>query len=117
MKVGRSAQELRIDPGTAREYLRAASADELVGGARATRRMVLDEHAAFLVRRWSEGCDSGEKLHTELAERGVVVSERTVRRFLVRLREGIAPTVKPPIPKVSEVAALLLAHHPQPRRS
>ena len=74
------------------------------------RRTVLDEHTEFLTRRWAEGCDSGERLHRELVERGVVVSERTVRRFLVRMRTDAAPGAKPPPPKVREVAALMSTH-------
>lgn len=108
VKVGRIALELRIDRKTARKYLHAAVPEELIRGAIATRRTVLDDHAQFLARRWSEGCDSGEKLHAELAERGITVSERTVRRFLNRMRADAAPTTKPPIPKVREVTTLVL---------
>lgn len=110
VKVGRIAEELRLDRKTVRKYLQAASAEELVRGARAARRTALDEHAEFLARRWSEGCDSGEKLHQELAERGVTVSERTVRRFLVRMRDAVVPGAKSPTPKVKEVATLVLTH-------
>jgi transposase len=110
VKVGRIAEELRLDRETAPKYLRAMTPEELIRGSVATRRTVLDDHAAFLARRWSEGCDSGEKLHRELAEHGVIVSERTVRRFLVRMRADTAPTAKPPMPKVREAATLVLTH-------
>jgi hypothetical protein len=90
-----------------RKYLKAAAREELITGTVASRRTVLDEHAEFLAWRWSEGCDSGELLHRELAERGVKVSERTVRRFPVKMRTDGSPTAKPPVPKVREVTMLV----------
>ena len=48
----------------------------------------LDGHAAYLAGRWAEGCTSTSRLHQEVRDRGARVSERTVRRFLHRLRRS-----------------------------
>ncbi|OHV41479.1 hypothetical protein BBK14_32120 [Parafrankia soli] len=42
----------------------------------------------YLTARWNAGVTSTRQLHQELRERGVVVSERTIRRFLIHLRAG-----------------------------
>ncbi|MQS16423.1 hypothetical protein F7Q99_30555 [Streptomyces kaniharaensis] len=60
--------------------------------------------------RFNEGCHNALRLHRELAERGLAVSERTVRRFVHRLRENAKPTTRPLVPKVREVTALILTH-------
>ncbi|MEV8328957.1 transposase, partial [Kitasatospora sp. NPDC056731] len=101
--------ELGLDPKTARKFMRAATADELIGvGPTGGRQTSLDGHAAFLTARFNEGCHSALRLHRELAERGLTVSERTVRRFVHRLRENAKPTTNPPVPKVREVTKLIL---------
>ncbi|MFJ9448614.1 ISL3 family transposase [Kitasatospora sp. NPDC101235] len=103
--------ELGLDPKTARKFMRAATADELIGtGPTGGRQTSLDGHAAYLIARFNEGCTSADRLHRELAERGLTVSERTVRRFIHRLRDNAKPTTCPPIPKVREVTRLILTH-------
>ncbi|MGW3045526.1 ISL3 family transposase [Kitasatospora sp. NPDC001159] len=103
--------ELRLDPKTVRKFMRAATADELVGsGPSGGRQTSLDGHAAYLIARFNEGCTSADRLHRELAERGLTVSERTVRRFVHRLRDNANPNICPPAPKVREVTGLILTH-------
>nr|WP_195911293.1 transposase [Streptomyces kaniharaensis] len=103
--------ELHLDPKTVRKFMRAATADELIGaGPSGGRQTSLQGHAAYLIARFNEGCHSALRLHRELFERGLTVSERTVRRFVHRLRENAKPTARPPVPKVREVTGLILTH-------
>ncbi|WP_457033997.1 transposase, partial [Kitasatospora sp. P5_F3] len=98
-------------PKTVRKFMRAATPEELIGsGPTGGRQTSLDGHAAYLIARFNEGCFSADRLHHELAERGLTVSERTVRRFVHRLRENARPTARPPVPKVREVTRLILTH-------
>nr|WP_280684979.1 ISL3 family transposase [Kitasatospora sp. MAA19] len=103
--------ELQLDPKTVRKFMRAATADELIGaGPSGGRQTSLEGHAAYLIARFNEGCHSALRLHRELAERGLSVSERTIRRFVHRLRENAKPTARPPVPKVREVTGLILTN-------
>lgn len=110
VRHGAIVADLRKDPKTIRKYMRAATPEELIGGRPTGRRTILDEHAAYLVSRFSEGCDSSDLLHKELLQRGAKVSERTVRRFVHRLKADIAPTAKPPVPTAREVTTMILTH-------
>ncbi len=88
--MGRSqiVAELDLDCKTVRKFMRAATPEELIGaGPTGGRQTSLDGHIAYLIARFNEGCTSADRLHRELAERGLTVSERTVRRFVHRLRE------------------------------
>lgn len=102
--------ELRKDPKTVRKYIRATSAEELIGDGPAGRPSILDKHAAYLVARFSEGCTSADRLHKELAERGLKVSERTVRRFVHNLKKNNAPAAAPSVPTAREVTTTVLTH-------
>ncbi|MFC8452554.1 ISL3 family transposase [Kitasatospora sp. NPDC057223] len=102
--------ELGLDPKTVRKFMRAATAEELIGDRRTGRQSSLDGHAAYLVARFNEGCHSALRLHRELAERGLTVSERTVRRFVHRLRDRAVPAARPPVAKVRDVTRLILTH-------
>ncbi|MGW2402899.1 ISL3 family transposase, partial [Kitasatospora sp. NPDC001664] len=102
--------ELGLDPKTVCRFMRAATPEELIGSRPSGRQSSLDGHAAYLIARFNEGCYSADRLHRELAEPGLTVSERTVRRFVHRLRENAKPTTHTPIPKVREVTWLILTH-------
>ncbi|WP_370155871.1 ISL3 family transposase [Streptacidiphilus sp. EB129] len=103
--------ELGLDDKTVRKFMRAVTVDELIGaGPTGGRQTSLDGHAAYLTARFNEGCHSALRLHKELAQRGLTVSERTVRRFVHRLRHNAAPAVRPPVAKVREVTRLILTH-------
>jgi transposase len=102
-------RELHLDYKTVRKFMQAHDAEELLGCGPSGRYGVLDRHADYLVRRFAEGCHRADLLHSELQARGVLTSERTVRRFVQRLREGsVAPAKAAPSPR--EVAGLLLTH-------
>ncbi|MEU5386637.1 ISL3 family transposase [Kitasatospora cineracea] len=103
--------ELGLDPKTARKFMRASIAEQLIGaGPTGGRQTSLDGHAAYLIARFNEGCTSADRLQRELAERGLTVSECAVRRFVHRLRDIAKPTIRPPVPKVREVTRLFLTH-------
>ncbi|MEE1783256.1 ISL3 family transposase [Streptomyces sp. SP17BM10] len=106
----RIVAELRLDPKTVRKFMRAATPEERIGARPTGRQSSLDSHAAYLIARFNEGCTSADRLHRELAERGLTVSERTVRRFVHRLRDNAKPTACPAVPKVREVTTLILTH-------
>ncbi|MCM4078719.1 transposase [Paractinoplanes hotanensis] len=91
--VGATAisRALNLDGKTVRRYLRAATADELLTET-VPRPKDLDEHTAYLVFRWEQGCTNAVRLTTELRDRGYRGSARTVRRLLQTWRDG---TVKP----------------------
>jgi len=111
VRADRIADQLRLSPDTVRKFMRAATADELIVDLPSRRASSLDDHAEYLARRWAEGCTSTSHLHRELRERGLAVSERTVRRFLVHMRANAAPAAaKPVAPKNREVTALVLSH-------
>lgn len=87
--------------------MNAATPEELIGSSTG-RQSSLDAH--YLTARWAEGCRSTSLLHQELADRGLKVSERTVRRFLLCLKEGAEPTARPLTPKNREVTTMILRH-------
>ena len=111
VRADKIAEQLRLSGDTVRKFMRAATADELIVDLPSRRASSLDDHADYLARRWAEGCTSTSHLHRELRERGLAVSERTVRRFLVHMRANAAPAVDRPVaPKNREVTALALSH-------
>ncbi len=54
--VATVARELRLAPGTARRYYRAASVDEVVAGTLTGWPSKLDDHKPYLHQRWNSGC-------------------------------------------------------------
>lgn len=107
--IGFIVSELQLDPKTVRKCMNAVTPEELIGSPTG-RRSSLDGHTRYLAARWGEGCRSTSRLHQELTERGLRVSERTVRRFLRRLKENAEPATRPPAPKNREVTTLVLSH-------
>ena len=84
------SRTLRLERKTVRRYATAATADQLIGGARLTRPGLLGPHQAYLRQRWDEGIRSTERLHAELRARGYQGSLRTLRRLTARLRQDTA---------------------------
>ncbi|MEX5638143.1 transposase, partial [Parafrankia sp. FMc2] len=111
LPLSRVAERLRLDRKTVRRFARAATPEELLGTGPVGRPSALDEHAAYLVARFTEGATSTSLLREKLRERGVHVSERTVRRFLTRLRAGTPPVPEQPAdPTRREVTGALTRH-------
>ena len=61
------SRTLRLDRKTVRRYATAATADQLIAGARLTRPGLLGPHQAYLRQRWDEGIRSTERLHAGTA--------------------------------------------------
>ena len=91
-----------------RRYATAATAGQLVGGARLSRPGLLGPHQAYLRQRWDEGVRSTGRLHQELRERGYRGSERTLRRLTAQLRRDTAIPAPPPPPAARKVASWIL---------
>jgi transposase len=104
-EIGRT---LPLDPKTVRRYATAATADQLIPGARLTRPGLLGPHQAYLRQRWDEGIRSTERLHAELRDRGYLGSLRTLRRLTTRLRQDTAVPGPPPAPPARKVASWIL---------
>ena len=102
------SRTLRLDPKTAGRYATAATADELIGGARLTRPGLLGPHQAYLRQRWDDGIRSTERLHAELRDRGYRGSLRTLRRLTAQLRRDTAVPAPPPAPAARKVASWIL---------
>ena len=102
------SRTLRLDPKTVRRYATAATADQLIPGARLTRLGLLDPYLPYLRQRWDEGVRSTEQLHQELRDRGYRGSLRTLRRLTAQLRRDTAVPAPPPAPPAKKVASWIL---------
>jgi transposase len=104
-EIGRT---LRLERKTVRRYANAATADQLIGGARLVRPGLLGPHQAYLRQRWDDGVHSTERLHQELRDRGYRGSLRTLRRLTAQLRRDTAMPAAPPAPPAKKVARWIL---------
>jgi transposase len=105
-EIGRT---LRLERKTVRRYATAATAEELIPGARLARPGLLGPHQAYLQQRWDDGIRSTGRLHQELRGRGYRGSLRTLRRLTARLRHDTAiPAPPPPPPPAKKVARWIL---------
>ena len=102
------SRTLRLDPKTVRRYATAATADELIPGARLTQPGLLGAHHAYLRQRWDEGIRSTQRLHAELRDRGYLGSLRTLRRLTAQLRRDTVVPAPPPAPPAKKVASWIL---------
>jgi transposase len=102
------SRTLRLERKTVRRYATAATADELIGGARLTQPGLLGPHQAYLRQRWDEGIRSTERLHQELSDRGYRGSLRTLRRLTAQLRRDTAVPAPPPAPPAKKAASWIL---------
>ena len=102
------SRTLRLDRKTVRRYATAATADELIPGARLTQPGLLGPHQDWLRQRWDEGIRSTERLHAELRDRGYRGSLRTLRRLTAQLRRDTAVPAPPPAPAAKKVASWIL---------
>lgn len=93
------ARTLGLARNTVRKFARAASPEELLVNTGTGRRpKLLDDHAAYLVRRWNEGCTNAAQLCRELRERGYPIQSRAVRDY-VRAWRSTAPATPPKLPR------------------
>ncbi|HYD99691.1 MAG TPA: ISL3 family transposase, partial [Alphaproteobacteria bacterium] len=90
MSVSGMARTLGMDRKTVRAWLSAGAPPRWTrprAGAR------LDREAAFMTRRWSEGCRRVSVLRRELAGRGCVVPRSTVGYWIMTRLAGGAPAM------------------------
>jgi transposase len=102
------SRTLRLERKTVRRYATAATADQLIPGARLARPGLLGPHQAYLRQRWDEGVRRTGRLHQELRARGYRGSLRTLRRLTARLRQDTAVPAPPPAPAARKVASWIL---------
>jgi transposase len=57
-----------------------------------------DPYAAYVLKRWEQGCQNGSQLYREIKEQGYTGQERQVHRFLVPLRKKQRIMVKAQVP-------------------
>lgn len=102
-------KELSLDRKTVRRFLEADSPEQILVKT-ASRDRVLDDHQAYLHRRWNEGCTNTTQLFAEIHALGYRGSIRTVYRYLQAFRDGEkAPDPKPPSPlKVRHVVGWIM---------
>jgi transposase len=101
-------RELRLAPGTARRYYRAASADEVVAGTLTGWPSKLDDHKPYLHQRWNSGCTNIGQLHREITARGYRGSYATVYDYLRPFKGQAAPPAVPAPPKVRHITRWIL---------
>jgi transposase len=102
-------RELRLAPGTARRYYRAASAEEVTAGALTGWPSTLDDYKPFLHQRWNAGCTNIQQLHREVTARGYRGSYAAVYAYLRPFKAaGWAPPAVPAPPKVRHITSWIL---------
>jgi transposase len=62
------------------------------------RHSVFDPYAAYVLKRWEQGCENGLQLWQEIKDQGYQGSARTVYRFLISLRKKQRILWKPEVP-------------------
>jgi transposase len=103
---------LGLARNTVRKFARAASADDLLVNTGTGRRpKLLDEHAAYLMQRWNQGCTNAAQMSRELRERGHPIQSRAVRDY-VRAWRTTTPTQppQPTRPTVRQAAGWFLSN-------
>jgi hypothetical protein len=81
VSLGAIANQLELDRGTVRRFVRATSLEELLTKA-VNRTSVLDGYSEHLTGRIASGTTDAITLHTELQTLGFTGSVQTVRRYL-----------------------------------
>ena len=95
---------LSLDCKTVRKFAGAATAEQLINGARRRRSSTFAEFVPYLCKRVTEdGIANAAQLYAELRALGFRGSRRTVRRYLEPLRAGVTtPHLPHPAPTVRE---------------
>jgi Transposase len=101
-------RELRLAPGTARRYYRAASVDEVVAGTLTGWPSKLDDYKPLLHQRWNSGCTNIGQLHREITAQGYRGSYGTVYAYLRPFKGQAAPPAVPAPPKVRHITSWIL---------
>jgi transposase len=74
---------------------------------RQKRRSLFDPYAAYVLKRWQEGCKRGSQLYREIKDKGYTGTDRQVYRFLRPLRAQVplVQSVEAPPTSVQDVVA------------
>jgi len=99
------AQRVGVSKRTIQRWLLADSYPEV--SRRRKRRSIFDPYAAYVLKRWEEGCRNGPQLYGEIREQGYPGTQQTLYRFLRPLRAHLqlVQTVKAPTSAVQDFSA------------
>jgi transposase len=111
-------RKLGLHQATVRKYLNAATFTELTAVTE-QRAHLVDDHVAYLHRRWNEGERNATELFREIKQQGYPGGELAVQRYLRRFRKGLghAPHPGPKPPSVRQATSWIMTHpdHLDPR--
>jgi transposase len=82
------ARTLSANRATVRKFLHSDGFPERASNKR--KGSILDSYIPYVHRRWTEGCDNAHQLWRELQARGYEGKVGMVRRYIRRLRSGLA---------------------------
>jgi transposase len=99
------ARRVGLTTRTIQAWLKAGTFPE--AKERRKRQSQFDLYAAYVLKRWEEGCRNGSQLYREIKEKGYTGTERQVHRFLLPLREQLplAQIVESPQTPVQDFSA------------
>ena len=103
------ARRLGLDPKTVKRYVTVSSPEDLLGPTDACHASVLDRFKTLLQRRCADGVTGTTPLLAEIRALGYTGGERTLRRYLVTIRDepDRVPT-EPPVPPAREITAWIM---------
>ena len=103
------SRRLGLDPKTVRRYADAADPQSLLGPTGTARDSILDPFKPYLHQRISEGATGTNQLLTEIRAGGYKGGERTLRRWLIRVRGRNQPApVPPPAPPTRDITSWIM---------
>jgi transposase len=99
------AQRVGLSKRTIQRWLQEDSFPE--AKRRQKRRSIFDPYAAYVLKRWQEGCKQGSQLYREVKEMGYTGTDRQLFRFLRPLRAQLplVQSVEAPQHAVQDVVA------------
>ncbi|MFI6485922.1 ISL3 family transposase [Nonomuraea sp. NPDC050663] len=107
------ARDLGLARNTVRKFARATTPEELLVNTGTGRRpKILDQHAAYLLRRWNEGCTNAAQLHRELRDQGHQIRSSAVRAYVRAWRVATPAAPRPPVPATVRKATGWLLRDP-----
>ena len=99
------AQRVGMSKRTIQRWLQKDSFPE--AKRRQKRRSIFDPYAAYVLKRWQEGCKQGSQLYREVKEMGYTGIDRQLYRFLrpLRVQLPLVQSVEAPQHPVQDVVA------------
>lgn len=103
------SRALGLDPHTVRRFANATSVEDLL--VKTIKASKLDPFKAHLHARWNAGATDAARLTEEISTLGYTGSDKTVRRYPHRFRDGRPAPPPGPVPAtVREVTRWILTH-------